>query len=421
VDVTRKEILTASPINVGEKEAVPPFQRDGAEEVRRLLEKSPLNIALTGLRRVGKTTLVKQVLNEWEGRAFYFSFDEARHQSYDVLRRVVEVFLSESGAEKPLIALDEVGKVPNWAGLVKKYYDQGKARFILTGSSSLSITKGKESLAGRLFEVHLPPLQYHEFLQLAYGERGLSDFKEVFEREPKDRLEAFIERGSFPETALMPPDLAGRYIRESVVSKIIFEDIPHIFRVQYRRKLYELFLYTVEYSGNLVYESSLAEVLGINKTTVGEYLFYLEQAFLSHLLYPEGSLSKRLRKTKKAYVASASIYKAFTSSFSYGIAAETAVFDKLSSYGGHPFFYRDAQKREVDFVWRGIPIEVKFQRSITKADVKHLLYYLKRKDRDVGVVVTRDTLDEWEVEGKRVILVPLHAFLAVKSFKNFPA
>jgi len=420
MDISKKEIMEASPINVGEKEEVPTFKRDAYGEILSILEKTNLNLSITGLRRVGKTTLIKQVLNEWKGNAFYFSFDEARYQNYESLKRVVEVFLHEG--DKPLIVLDEVGKIKEWGGLIKKYYDRSKARFIVSGSSSLSISKGRESLAGRIFDIILPPLQYNEFIRFVFKEVPISDFSEIFKRKLRNHIEEFFSNGSFPEIAIMEKSLAQKYVRDAVVTKIIFEDIPDVFKIEYKSKLYDIFMYMVEYSGNLLYESNLAELLNINKTTVKEYIFYLEQSFLSYLIYNEGSFAKKLRKTKKAYVASPTLYNSFTSSYNKGSIAEVAVFDKLLAIGSKkPFFYRDAQKREVDFVFKDVPIEVKFKNAITKIDLKWLLYYLKKKDKKIGVVITKNYLDERELNDRRILFIPLHVFLSVNSFQNFPS
>ncbi len=420
MELSKQEIMEASPINIGELEKVPTFKRNAYSEVLRILKKTNLNISITGLRRVGKTTLIKQVLNEWKEGCFYFSFDEPRYQNLKSLKRVIDVFVNEG--EKPLIVLDEVGKIREWGGLIKKYYDQGRARFIVSGSSSLSITKGRESLAGRMFEVVLPPFQYDEFIRFLYREVPINDFSEVFRRRVKDRTGEFFTRGSFPEIAGMDEDLAKRYVRDSVITRIIFEDIPDVFKIEYRSKLYDIFTYITEYSGNLIYENHLADLLNINKTTVGEYIFYLEQSFLSYLIYNEGSLAKKLRKTKKAYVGTPVMYKSIASTYSDGVIAEISVFDKLlAAEGEKPMFYRDAQKREIDFVNRDIPIEVKFKSNITKSDLRWMLYYLKKKKRRIGIVITKDYLDERDYENKRILFIPLHRFLAIQKFQNVPA
>lgn len=421
MELSKKEILEASPINVGEKEDTPKFKRDWFEDIWKILNKTELNVSITGLRRVGKTTLIKQILNEWKDKAFYFSFDEPRYQNYESLKRVIEVFIDEGDGEKPLIVLDEVGKIKEWGGLIKKYYDRGKARFIVSGSSSLSISKGRESLAGRIFETVLPPLQYNEYLRFMHGETPIYKFSDIFKRRVRNHIEEFFFHGSFPEIVKMDEDLAINYVKNSVISKIIFEDIPDVFRIEYRNKLYEIFKYMTEYSGNLIYENNLADVLGINKTTVSEYILYLEQAFLSYKIFTEGSLAKRLRKTKKAYVATPVLYRSFASTFNEGIIAEVSVFDKLLSVEGKkPVFYRDNQKREIDFIFKDVPIEVKYKNTITRNDLRWLLHYLEKRNRDLGIIITKDYLDEKILNNKRVLFIPLYMFLAVEKLQNFP-
>ena len=404
---SKQEILDYSVINKGEKEDVPRFKRFLFYELKKVIDKTKLNITITGLRRVGKTTLVKQLLNECSN-AFYFSFDEPRYRNYETLKKVIETFISER--EHPLIGLDEIGFIKDWAGLIKKYYDQGKARFILTGSSSLNISKGKESLAGRVYEVTVPPLQYHEFLELKYRVKPLRSFDEIFkEYRRKSFLSEFFVKGSFPEIVDFDSKLVKNYVN-GLVDKVVFEDIPSVFNIKYREKLYHLLKYCAEYSCSLINEYSTAGVLGINKTTVSEYLFYLSKSFVVSLLYTEGSLAKKFRKMKKVYLSNASMYNALSENAGIGCSAETSVFDKLRN---GLYFYRDAQKREVDFIYKGVPIEVKYSYSISKQDMKHILYYLKKKKKPYGIMLTKDYLDEVEKEDVKLYFIPLHLFLGL--------
>ncbi len=350
-------------------------------------------------------------MNEFPN-AFYFSFDEPRHQNYETLKHVIEVFLEE--AEKPLIALDEVGAIKEWGGVIKRYYDQGKARFILSGSSSLSITKGKESLAGRLYEVFLPPFQYNEFVSLHYGRPAIS-FDQLFKMRLKSYVEEFFAGGSFPEVVGWERELRKKYILD-LADKVVFEDIPHIFRVEYRNKLYALLKYVAEYSSGIFFENNVGELLGLNKGTVAEYLFYLSKSYLASLIYKRGSLTQKLRKIKKAFISCPSLYYALCENYHLPRAAEVAVFDKLSSFGTYPEFYRDNQKREVDFVYKGIPIEVKFRNQITRHQLSPLYYYIKKFSPPRAFVITKDLLDSEDVGGCELFYLPLHYFLSLASF-----
>ncbi|MEW6529005.1 MAG: ATP-binding protein [Candidatus Micrarchaeota archaeon] len=401
---TKKEIMDFSPINTGNAEELPTYKRNAFKEIKKAMD-SKLIIAITGLRRVGKTTLVKQILG---CNAFYFSFDEKRYANPDALKSIIDVFLSEM--EKPIIFLDEVFRVEDWAGIIKKYHDQKKARFIVSGSSSLMIRKGVESLSGRMHTYYLPPLQFDEHLDLIGKHYNKVGIKDVFTLKGRyqEEVERFLRIGSFPEIVRKEQRDGEAYIRTSTIEKIVFDDIPLVFRIAHPSKLYDLLRLCATNSSRLFTEVNFAEASQLSRHAVSDYLFYLQNAYLVESIYPVGSFQKALKKQKKIFVKTASIYNAFAENPTIGQAVETSVYDKLSNK--KLAFYRDGQQREVDFVV-DVPIEVKYQSSITSGDIRNLLYYLKKRKAERGILVTKDLFDEKKVDGKIITYVPLDIFL----------
>jgi predicted AAA+ superfamily ATPase len=403
---TKREILDFSPINSGAKEELPAFRRDDFGGLEKDVG-TGLVVSVTGLRRVGKSTMVKQLLGR---NSFYFSFDEKRHANPETLKRVVEVFCEEG--ERPLIALDEVFRVEDWAGVIKRYHDQKKARFIVTGSSSTMIRKGVESLGGRMLERHLPPLRFGEYLGLSGKKPECLPFEKIFRSKRHDEeLSGFLRKGSFPEAIAMDGAEAQRYIRASTAEKIVFDDIPAIFRVEYPSKLYDLFRLCATNSANLFTEVNFAEALQISRHAVSDYMLYLQRAYLVDVAYAFGSAQKALRKQKKVYAACASLYNAVAENPTAGQAAETAVHDKLAPK--MPSFSYDARKREVDFVC-DYPVEVKYQSAITSQDTANILEFMRRHRKDFGVVVTKGLFDEKRYGGMRLLFLPLDVFLLAR-------
>lgn len=404
---TKSEIIGFSPINKGEKEELPNYKRDSFTDINRAL-KSGLIVAITGLRRVGKTTLIKQVLGE---NSFYFSFDEKRYSNPDALKEVIEAFVSEG--EKPLIALDEVFRVEDWSGVIKKYHDRKLARFIVSGSSALGVKRGVESLAGRMVERYIPPLQFTEYLSLIGKEPEKFSLEDAFKKAKRHETELahFLNAGSFPELAAKEDIAPAEYIRSTTVEKIVFDDIPSIFRIENPSKLYDLLRLCLTNSSHLFTEINFAEALQMSRHAVSDYLLYLEKAYLIDVIYPGGSMQKALKKQKKVFARTASIYNAVADNPNIGQAAETAVYDKLSV--SKPSFYRDAQKREVDFI-SSFPIEVKFQSTIVRSDLDNLIYYAKTRNLKKAILVTKNLFDEKDYDGIRVTYLPLDVFLMMK-------
>src|SRR3989344_2780337 len=136
-------------------------EREIYSRIKKFMD-MPQIIALTGLRRVGKSTIMLKIVEEWLSSGFsprnifFFSFDDLKDSS---LRKVVgeyeRVNNKKLSDEKFLFLFDEIQKIENWQEQVKVIYDLYKknVKIIVSGSESLFIRKkSKESLAGRIFE-----------------------------------------------------------------------------------------------------------------------------------------------------------------------------------------------------------------------------------------------------------------------------
>ncbi|MFA6328644.1 MAG: ATP-binding protein [Candidatus Micrarchaeia archaeon] len=404
---TTKEIMDYSPFNTGGFEETPKFRRN----IYASLEKAAAGkyiTALSGLRRVGKTVLLKQLLQKKGGA--YFSFDEQKYWNTESLSAVIETFLDHGFST---IVLDEIGNVEDWAGTLKKHYDRGNAKFLISGSASLKIKKGRESLAGRMFEYHVPPFQFDEYLAKNGRAQAVSSIWKM--RAHPGELPQFLMAGSFPEIHNEAPEAARKYV-STLADKAVFEDIPNRFGIEHRAKLADLLKYCATFSASLYSESGISSTLGIGRSAVSDYISYLGQSYLAGVLLEEGSLASALKKTKKLFISCPSLYWALSDSYSEGASAEVAVYDRLCAWGEMPKFYRDYQKREVDFIVRGVPMEVKFRNQIGAQDYSTLLYYMEKKKAAFGIMVTKSAFDEKKIEGRRILQIPLSVFLCAKDF-----
>ncbi len=355
-----------------------------------------LMVLIYGLRRTGKTHLMHQILSKKEA-SFYFSFDKLVFQKGAVLEEVIRHALS-IGADA--IALDEIQKVPDWSGILKSYYDHFKPapRFLLSGSSSLQLKKGKESLAGRIFEHEIPPLTYREYLVF----RGVQP---IFRT---DRVEEYVLGGGFPEGAAK--NLEPIRYAQTIVDKIVNEDIPQQYGVLHPEHIPDIVRLLAERTGQLVDYRDLASAIGISKDTVKRYIMLLEKSFLLDVVYASGKHGSSIAKSKKIYFAHPQLARAYAP-LPLGFLVENAVYMQLKQLGKTGFWRSGRQ--EVDFVLeregRAIPIEVKYQNSIAPSDLKNLGYCMGQKGQ--GIAITKNTEGTLKLGNGSVRLVPLHEFL----------
>jgi len=146
------------------------------ELLKYLDEKQILSII--GLRRVGKTVLLKQLSkylikekNVAPKNIFFLSFDEAIAISHNNLNNYLTIYLDTARTninKTAYIFIDEIQYIDKWQHILKRYYDtRPNIKFIISGSSSIFLRKKTtESLAGRIYEFKLNTLDFNEYLEL---------------------------------------------------------------------------------------------------------------------------------------------------------------------------------------------------------------------------------------------------------------
>ena len=200
----------------------------------------PQMIALTGLRRVGKTTLLYKIIQTHLTQKFdpkniiYFSFDEFRETEIrEILSTYEKMMDKDIQKGRYLLLLDEIQKVKHWEEQLKRIYDiYGKTiKIIISGSESLFIKKkAKETLAGRLFTFSIAPLTFKEFLR--FKKISYHPFN-LYEKELAQLYNEYIRTQGFPELiGIKEKEIVKKYIKESIIEKIIYRDIPHLFNIR---------------------------------------------------------------------------------------------------------------------------------------------------------------------------------------------
>ncbi len=250
-------------------------------------------IALTGLRRTGKTTLLLKCIIDAISSGFeaknilYFSFDEfSKIEIRDIIKAYEEINLVNINNGRYMLFLDEVQKVDNWNNQVKSLYDiySDNVKIFVSESESLFIRKrSKETLSGRIFEFRINQLSFREFLSF----KGF-EFEPIglYSRELAILFNSFIRSFGFPElVGITDREAIEKYVKEGIIEKIIYKDIPQLFHLKDIGVLVSLFNIVMEEPGQFIDFSSISKELGITRQSVSNYLTYLEESFLVKKLF----------------------------------------------------------------------------------------------------------------------------------------
>ena len=394
-----------------------PFKRDIYPEIEKHLDKRFI-LALVGLRRVGKTTIMYQLIQKLVEAninmttILFFSFDEVSVKLSDVLEAYKEIHSKDLRAEKTYIFLDEIQKCEGWENELKKYYDlYPKLKFIISGSESLFIRKKtKETLAGRIFEFTLTPFTFREYLR--FNKVKENEFK--YETKIKPFFIKFAEKGGFPETFSFETDKDFKeYIRALVVDKIVYKDIPKMFKLEDPDFLKVLLELISTNPGMYVDYQSLSKQFEKDRRVIKDYINYLKESFLITLLgnYRKGSITT-LRKRKRAYPtdnALTYLYKPKIEEDFFGRMIETLTVNKIKALT----FWKNGG--ETDIIHEDMPIEVKYQEKINSEDFKIIKEFMKKFNKKEGLMLTKNEEKEIKFEEGTIKLIPVWNWLLEKE------
>lgn len=343
---------------------------------RRLRETRRFIQVVAGPRQVGKTTLVRHVVEGLRIAARFASADEPTLRGRDWIEQQWEAARLEAGdagKRGAVLVIDEIQKISNWSETVKRLWDEdthtkSPLKVVVVGSAPLLISRGlTESLAGRFELLHLPHWSYSE-MHSAFGWN----------------LEQYLYYGGYPGSAPLIRDEQRwkRYVLDSLIETTISRDVLLLSRVDKPAMLHRLFELGCRHSGQILsYTKMLGQLQDAgNSTTLAHYLDLLAgagmvsglQKFAGEPVRQRGS-SPKLQVFNTALMTAQSGYtlKEAASDHEYwGRVVESAVGAHLANAAAagecEVFYWRD-RGVEVDFIVRSgnsvAAIEVKSGRS----------------------------------------------------------
>src|SRR3989338_4754153 len=259
--------------------------------LKQHLEKRQVTV-LTGMRRTGKTTLVKGLLSEIKsGNKLYLDLERLDNRDIFSQRNYEAILnsLKQYGikADQPAyVALDEIQLAPGLPSAIKYLYDHYPIKFIVTGSSSYYLKNFfTESLAGRKKVFELSTLDFSEFLTFKNVPHADETFAgKKFNLAEFNRLESYYEEyvnyGGFPEVALADNvktkkdllyDIFDSYVKIDVKTLADFRDLANL------EKLLKLLAVRV---GTKLDYAKLSRLTGISRSTVVSYIVFLEKTYM---------------------------------------------------------------------------------------------------------------------------------------------
>jgi predicted AAA+ superfamily ATPase len=333
---------------------IPLLRRDVYDEVFQSVKDIKQIISITGPRRVGKTTMLRQIIADLIEESnidplqiLYISMDDPYIYSnssdsifFDRLIEVYEKYIlrEKIGEKKIYFLIDEIHKFKDWQLFLKKYYDRGiNIKFVISGSVEQSILgKSKESLAGRIKNFKIYTFSFYEYIfyKLSFDDKvdiakkeillklilKIHEFKLhifsnplVFFNELSEVLPDFIFYedevftyfyeyliiGGFIESWSMEgSDMQYEYLYQTQIEKVLLQDIYILEDIKNTKTLATLFFkfsenFSSEYSLN-----SLVKDMGVHRDTIERYISLLKDSNLIFTLSKYGENANKISSIK---------------------------------------------------------------------------------------------------------------------------
>lgn len=395
--------------------------RDLLPEAKAALTNDNRVLALSGMRRTGKSTLLLQLMSEVDNVA-YFNFEDEKLLGFSVehFGELEEALIEVYGPARYWF-FDEIQNVGNFEVAVRRMQDSGK-KMVITGSNSslLSMEFGSK-LTGRYKQLELFPFSFSEYLRF---QNVSFEEKDFYLPEAKVMLKTWftrwLEQGGLPEYLKYNDE---QYVK-TLFDNILYRDIIVRFGIRRHREFRELVQLLV---GNLslpVTFTSLQKSIGLsNADTVKEYMGYLSNAYMFYEMYQyHDSLKMQLRSPRKVYLNDVAFHNlvGFSSTPNQGRKLENAVF--LALRRGTSEVYSFCGKGECDFIVfdksrRVSALQVCYQltpenqtRELNGLSEAMLAFNLKD-----GMILTMDQEFEIQHNGKNIPVLPVWKWMLTNT------
>lgn len=312
----------------------------------------PHAVIISGLRRVGKSTLLAQLAHRLgEDQFYYVNFEDDRFLGFQaedataLYQTLLELF-----GERKVFIIDEVQNIPGWEHFVRRFMDTGMKFFISGSNASLLSRELGTRLTGRYVPVELFPFSFTEYLSFkGYASPPRGRLTSADRARLERQLDEYLRFGGIPDPLKYPQLPLSRTLYDDV----IYRDIATRYRIEDVRALKELAFFLISNPTGQISFNKLKEQLRLGSVnTIKNYIEFLENSWLVFILNVyDYSVKRQQIAPKKVYSIDAGLSNSvgFTFSANTGKLLENTVFLALRRKAKEIYYYTSPSGHEVDF------------------------------------------------------------------------
>jgi len=379
-------------------------------------------IIITGIRRCGKSSLLKIISKNLKENFVYITFDDIKLSDFDIknFEDIEEIVAEIHGIKTNVIyLLDEVQNVPSWERWVNNLYAKKIKVFVTGSNSSLLSSEISTFLTGRNKIIRLYPFSFKEFL---FFKNIKINYKTTDEKRAITQgFNEYFEKGGFP-LVIKNNDLE---LSKQYFEDILNKDIINRYGIRKIKEFNDLVIYLFSNVSKTYSYSTLKQISGIKSLSmIKNYIEYLKNVFIASTINKfDYSIKNQKVSSSKFYSLDNSFLKtiAFNFSENTGKRLENLIFIELMRQGFEIYYH--AEKNECDFVIKeGLKITKAIQVCLSldnpntkQREINGLLEALRKYKLKEGLILTLDKEDEIKEGDKKIIIKPVWKWLLGKD------
>jgi len=409
------------------------------EQFSKVLDFLPLPhiVAVSGARRVGKSTLLKQLINHLIAEQkinphtiLFMNLENPFLVQYadnvQFLQMIFEDYIKMMNPQGLIYCfLDEIQFFNDWPVFIKALYEQKKVKFFITGSnSSLLSAELMTLLSGRTLSLEMLPFSFKELVQ---EKLHLSQLPKPIDDNAYDKnqlqilMEEYLHYGGFPDIILASSKIAAFDILSSYTKAVLYQDVAPRLQLKKPLDLERLFVYLISTIGTPFSYHSLSKIFNLSDKTIKEYVEAFTDSFL---IFPidqfSFSVKQQIRSPKKCYAIDPGHINATAFKFSEnrGRLLENVVYLELRRRNLQVYTHKTENDLEVDFVAKQgnelslIQVCQTLTNHVTRQrELQALVAALKELNTDNAIIVTENDEEKIVIDNFSIAVMPIYTFL----------
>lgn len=375
----------------------------------------PEVLIITGVRRCGKSILLRQIQSKRAEKDYYINFDDERLLTFSIedFQKLNELFLEEFG-EQHTYYFDEIQNIKGWERFIDRLYSTGNKVFVTGSNANLLSREMGTLMTGRHISIELYPFSFREFMEFkGYNYNKKELYTTAGSTRMHSRFQEYLSQGGFPQYLA---NRSSNYLK-SIYSDIVFRDVIVRYRITSEKQVREMLYYLASNATNPCTYSSIAKNIGMKDSdSIALWIDYVEQTYLVRQVNKYSpKVGIQLRSHKKMYFIDNALASqiGFNISKNIGQWLENAVAIELMRRGNSFYYHNDTS--ECDFIIRenahikqAIQVTASMDSEPARTrEIKGIQAAMDAYNLEEGYIITNNETDTIKTEnGKTINVLP---------------